>query len=73
MANETIYIKQKILAEDISLGINSEVQVRNGVRVTGEQVNAKHILYNNENSIWHKKSLNDIMTKLIESTGIVPN
>lgn len=70
--DEVIFIKQLILAEDISWGLVPETQVRNGITLTGSKVNATHLLYNNPGTAWHGKSVNDILTALITSTGIVP-
>jgi len=70
--DEVIYIKQKLLAEDLTFGIKAETQVRNGISVTGKQINAEHIIYNDPGSLWHEQSVNDILRALIASTGISP-
>ena len=78
MATETeqiIFIKQMALAEDLSLGTTTETQVRNGVTLTGEQINAKHLLYlnlENVNDPWNGRTVTDILSALIVSTGITP-
>jgi len=72
---ETIFIKQKILAEDISFGLAEEPQIRNGIAVTGEQVNAKHILYfntANPTDPFNGKTVTEVLAALIVATGATP-
>ena len=69
---DIVFIKQLILAEDINWGVGTENQIRNGISVTGNQINSDYILYNNPSSVWHKKTVTEILTALIAQTGITP-
>lgn len=69
---ETILIKQLLLAEDISWGLIPETQVRNGVTVTGFQVNTDSLLFNKPGNAWHGYSVTDILEAIIAQTGIAP-
>lgn len=73
VTEEVIFIKQLLLAEDISWGINPESQIRNGITITGQQINSNHILFNKPGSPWHGYKLTDIIDALISQTGITPN
>jgi hypothetical protein len=71
-AEEVIFIKQLILAEDINFGVNAESQIRNGITITGTQVNSDHILFNKPGNVWHGYPLTDILDAMITQTGITP-
>jgi len=72
---ETIFIKQRVLAEDVIFGLSEEPQIRNGIAVTGEQINAKHLLYfntTNPTDPFNGKTVTDVLAALIAATGATP-
>ena len=70
MSDTKIFIKTAVVAQDCSFGIGTDAQVRNGVNVNGNKINSDHILYNNPASPYHGKTMSEVITLLIEKTGI---
>ena len=58
-----VWVKNKIVAEDIDFGLGHTIQLRNGKRVSGTQLNSKHIPFNNEMSV------ETVLLKLIDKAG----
>ena len=70
---ETVYIKQLLLSEDIKWGTERESQVRSGITVTGEQVSTAVIPVFSNHSGFTNMQLTDLLDKLIQATGITPD
>ena len=62
--NRNVYVKQKIVEQDIELGLNKVIQVRAGQRVEGKQVNAFSIPYD------ANRSVGDVLKTLLANAGI---
>lgn len=61
-APKAVLIKAKVVAQDIEWGLDQVVQLRNGKRVTGNQVNAAHIPYSSTMSV--AEVLDSIIVKI---------
>lgn len=61
-APKAVLIKAKVVAQDIEWGLDQVVQLRNGKRVTGNQVNSAHIPYTSLMSV--ATALDKIITKI---------
>ena len=64
-----IYIKQIVVAQDVSFGIGTEAQVRNGINVNGDKINSNHIVFNSPDSPYHGKTVTEVLDILLASTG----
>ena len=67
VATETVrnvYVKQKVVAQDIELGLSKVIQIRNGQRVEGDQINAHNIPYD------VNRSIGDVLKQLLDAAGL---
>ena len=69
-ADDVVYIKQLLLAEDIKWGIGVETQVRNGIVVNGQKVNSDHIIFNSPDSPHHGKTVSQVLQLLLTNAGV---
>lgn len=58
-----VWVKNKIVAEDVEFGLGHTIQLRNGKRVSGTQLNSKHIPFNDTMSV------ETAIIKLIDKVG----
>lgn len=67
---EIIFIKDVLLAEDIEFGLGEVNQIRNGLTVTGQRVNATHLLFDDPTNLqWHGKSINELLIAILAGTA----
>ena len=65
MADEkNVYVKQKIVAQDVELGMGKVVQIRVGQRVEGDQINSFNIPYD------ASRSIGDVLKELLDANGL---
>ena len=62
-STKSVFIRQKIVAEDIEIGFDNVVQIRHGKRVSGHRLNAFNIPYDD------KRSIGDVLKQLLETSG----
>ncbi len=61
---KNVYVKQKIVAQDIEFGLGKLIQVRSGQRVEGKQINAEDIPFDTD------RSVKDVLTQLLSNAGL---
>ncbi len=61
---KNVYVKQKIVVQDIEFGLTKVIQIRAGQRVEGTQVNASTIPYD------ANRSIADVLKQLLDNAGI---
>lgn len=59
-----VYVKQKIVLEDIEVGMHKVIQIRAGQRVEGSQLNAGNIPYD------ASRSIADVLKQLLSNAGM---
>lgn len=70
---ETVFIKQLMLMEDISFGLKEETQVRSGITVTGNQVNSEHLPHKSNLVEFKNFTTAQLIDALITKTGLTPS
>lgn len=61
---KNVYVKQKIVAQDIEFGLSKVIQVRAGQRVEGQQISAFSIPYDAD------RSIGDVLAQLLDNAGL---
>jgi len=61
---QSVYVKQKMCAQDIEFGLSRVVQIRRGLRVEGIQINADTIPFD------ATRSIKDVLEELMAAAGI---
>ncbi len=61
---KNVYVKQRVVAQDIEFGLTKVIQIRAGQRVEGTQVNASTIPYD------ANRSIADVLKQLLDKAGI---
>ena len=61
---KNVYVKQKIVAQDVEFGLSKVIQIRAGQRVEGEQINAYSIPYD------ANRSIGDVLEQLLDNAGM---
>ena len=59
-----VYVKQKIVAQDIEFGLSKVIQIRAGQRVEGDQINADSIPFD------ANRSIKDVLNELLAQAGL---
>ena len=63
-ATKSVYVKQKMVEQDIEFGLSSIVQIRRGIRIEGKQVNADSIPFD------ATRSVKDVLDELLANAGL---
>ena len=63
-ATRNVYVKQKIVVEDMEFGLAKVIQIRSGQRIEGSQVNAHSIPYD------ASRSVGDVLEQLLKAQGL---
>ena len=61
---KNVYVKQKIVEQDIEFGLSKTIQIRAGQRVEGAQINASSIPYD------ANRSVGDVLAQLLDNAGL---
>ncbi len=64
-STKNVYVKQKIVGQDIEFGLSKVIQIRAGQRVEGDQISASSIPYD------ANRSIGDVLATLLDNAGLV--
>ena len=63
-ATRNVYVKQRIVEQDVEFGLGKVIQIRSGQRIEGTQINASSIPYD------ASRTVADVLKQLLDAQGL---